>query len=67
MKTLTISVEGMMCDHCKMHVEEACKTIKNVVDAKASVNDKNVTISYETEIDVDAIKQAINKAGYRAY
>ncbi len=66
MKTLTISVEGMMCDHCKMHVEEACKTIKNVVDAKASVNDKNVTISYETEIDVDAIKQAINKAGYKA-
>ena len=64
MNNVVIGVGGMMCKHCKAHVEEACKKIANVVDAVASLEDKNVVVTYQGEVNVDAIKQAIQQAGY---
>ncbi len=65
-KTMELVVEGMMCGHCKMHVENACKGVKNVIDAVASVENKNVVITYQDEVDKDAIISAIKNAGYEA-
>ncbi len=64
MKTLKIHVEGMMCDHCKMHVENACKKVPNVVSAEASLENKEVVLSYEQNISVAEVLKNIEEAGY---
>ena len=57
-----IKVEGMMCNHCKMHVEKACKAVPGTVDAVVDLQAKNVTVTGTA--DVEALKKAITDAGY---
>ena len=57
-----IKVEGMMCNHCKMHVEKACKAVPGTTDAVVDLQAKNVTVTGDA--DVAALKQAIADAGY---
>lgn len=64
LKTLVLNVDGMMCNHCKEHVEKACLQVANVLKAEASLEKKNVTISYENDVDVNLISNAIKEAGY---
>ena len=62
MKTV-IHVEGMMCGHCKMHVENACKGVPGVTDAVVDLAAKNVTVTGDA--DLTALKAAITEAGYQ--
>ena len=57
-----IMVEGMMCKHCKAHVEKACKGVEGTVDAVVDLAAKNVTVTGTA--DVEALKAAIVEAGY---
>ena len=66
MKELVINVEGMMCMHCVKHVEDACKKVSGVVDAKASLDNKNVVVSYDGDINKEEIVNNIVSAGYEA-
>ena len=61
MKTV-IKVNGMMCGHCKAHVETACKGVPGVTDAVVDLDAKNVTVTGDA--DVAALKKAITDAGY---
>ena len=63
--SITIKVDGMMCEHCVKTVEDVCKNIKNVYNAKASLENNNVVIEYNKKINLKKIKSAIEKAGYR--
>ena len=64
-KTVTISVEGMMCNNCKAHVEKALLALKGVKSAEASVENKNVTVVAKESLSDDAIAAAIVAAGYK--
>ena len=66
MKTIILNVEGMMCAHCKMHVENAAKSVNGVKNAEASLEKKNVTIDYEDQMNVDEVIAKIKEAGYEA-
>lgn len=66
MQTKVIYVDGMMCTHCKAHVEEACKKVPGVSDAVVSLQDKNVTVICEEKVTDEALKQSIKEAGYEA-
>ena len=57
-----ILVEGMMCKHCKAHVEKACKAVEGTVDAVVDLAAKNVTVTGTAS--VEALKAAIVEAGY---
>ena len=57
-----IKVEGMMCNHCKAHVENACKAVAGTVDAVVDLQAKQVTVTGTAS--VDALKNAIADAGY---
>ena len=61
---IKLNVEGMMCGHCKAHVEEACKSVKNVDEAIAALENKDVVVTYHDYVSVDDLKSAITKAGY---
>ena len=66
MQTKVIYVDGMMCNHCKAHVEEVCKKVPGVSDAVVSLQDKNVTVTCEEKVTDEALKQSIKEAGYEA-
>ena len=64
-KTVTLSVEGMMCNNCKAHVERALLALKGVKSAEASVDSKSVTVVAKASLSDDAISAAIVAAGYK--
>ncbi len=64
-KTVVISVEGMMCNNCKSHVERALLGVKGVRSAEASTEAKNVTVTAKENVSEDTLKAAITAAGYK--
>ena len=61
-KKTVIHVNGMMCSHCKAHVESACMSVTGVEDAVVNLQEKQVTVTGVA--DIDALKKAIIDAGY---
>lgn len=64
MTTKNISIEGMMCEHCEMHVKEALEALSGVSEAKVSHKDGSAVITYEGAIEDTAITAAVEEAGY---
>ena len=62
--TMKISVKGMMCEHCEMHVRKALEAIDGVTSATASHKDAIAIFETAKTIDESLIKVAIEKAGY---
>ena len=60
--TTVISVEGMMCTHCKARVEKVCKEIPGVENAVVDLAAKTVTVTGNA--DIAAVKKAITDADY---
>ena len=65
MKTITLNVTGMTCNHCVMHVANALKELDGVADAKVSLADKKAEVSFdETKVDKAKMAEAVKEAGY---
>jgi len=64
--TKTILVEGMMCNHCKAHVETALKGVEGVINAEANLENKSATVTLSQDIDVNVLIDAVKNAGYDA-
>ena len=60
-KTIEISVEGMMCEHCAAHVKEALEKIEGVNAAKVDLANKKVSIKTKADL-TDEVLEQINKA-----
>ena len=63
-KKKTLTVEGMTCHHCEMAVEKALSEISNVKSAKADHSNKTVLVQYKGELDINLVKEKVEKAGY---
>ncbi|MBP3771383.1 MAG: heavy-metal-associated domain-containing protein [Treponema sp.] len=61
-----ISINGMMCEHCEMHVKKALEALDFVETAKASHEAKEavVTLKNGASLDEEAVKKAVEDAGY---
>lgn len=59
------NVEGMMCNHCKAHVEEACMKLEGVSNAEASLENKCVKITCDDRVTDESVVNAITAAGYK--
>lgn len=59
-----ISVEGMTCEMCEHHVENALKKIKGVVEAKADHTTGKVNMTCSAAPDEETVKKAISEADY---
>lgn len=65
MANALIGVEGMHCNHCKMAVEQALKTLDGVKEASADLASKTVSIEFDSTVITDSeLKQTISDAGY---
>jgi copper chaperone len=64
-ETLTYSVPGMHCGHCKAAVERELSAVEGVAAVEADLDSKRVTVSGRSLSD-DALREAIEEAGYEA-
>lgn len=61
--TITLGIEGMMCEHCKKHVEEALAKLP-ASSVSVDLAGKSAVITTDGDITDDTLKQAIADAGY---
>ena len=62
-----ISIEGMMCEHCKKRVEDALGAVKGVKSADVSLEGKCAEVEYaEGKTTPEALAAAVTAAGYTA-
>ena len=61
---IVLSVEGMMCNKCAAHVEEAVKKLSGVKKVNVSLEEKKVSVLCKEGIDEELIRKAITDAGY---
>lgn len=62
--TKKISIEGMSCQHCVHHVQEALKELDGVKSAKVSLEGKSAEIELDHDVDDEKIRAAVDEAGY---
>jgi Cu2+-exporting ATPase len=62
----TINVEGMMCNHCVAHVTKALEGVEGVEKARVSLDDKNAVVELSSDVDDQALIDAVVDAGYEA-
>lgn len=65
MNELTLQIEGMSCDHCVRHVTKALQGTPGITVKQVRVG--SATVDYDGRPEsLDAIVQAIDRAGYTA-
>lgn len=64
MSEKTLSVQGMMCDHCVAHVTKALQGVAGVSNVEVSLADKSAKLEATPEVSDEALKAAVADAGY---
>ncbi len=64
MSTTTITVEGMSCGGCANSVRAELTHIPGVVEVNVDITSGTVTIASDAPVDGDAIRAAVEEAGY---
>lgn len=65
MDKITIRVEGMSCQHCLKAVEGALTALEGVSEARVSLQEGNVAVSYDSaRVSPAEMKAAIEGQGY---
>jgi Cu+-exporting ATPase len=66
-KNITIPIGGMTCASCAQRIEKAIKKLDGVTTVSVNFATEKATIAYEPQkVRLSAIKEAIEKAGYKA-
>lgn len=60
--TAVYTVEGMHCNHCKAAVEKAVGSLKGVSSAEVNLGAKTITVTGTA--DADAVRKAVEQAGF---
>ena len=60
-----ITIEGMMCEHCKAKVEKSLLELAGITKVKVSLKDKTATIYSSVSIPDEDIIDTINKLDYK--
>ena len=61
--TPVMGVDGMTCQNCQRHVENALNTLPDTL-AEVNLGARNVTVWTKADADEEVIRKAIRDAGY---
>ncbi len=61
----TISIEGMMCNHCSSSVKKSLEALPNVSDVEVSLEDKCATLNTSDDSSDTLLKAAVESAGFK--
>ncbi len=67
LQTVQLDIQGMTCTGCEKHVEHNALQLDGVFEAKASYEESNASIKFDTRVNnIDVISAAIEKGtGYK--
>ena len=60
-----LSIEGMSCKHCVMHVKEALSGLEGAKHIKVDLSQNSAVLDVPDSITDDDIKNAVSDAGYK--
>jgi Cu2+-exporting ATPase/Cu+-exporting ATPase len=60
-----LKIEGMMCNHCVMHVQKALAAVPGVAEVTVSLDEKNAKVKLKQNVADETFKTAIEDAGYQ--
>jgi copper chaperone len=64
--TITLSVQGMTCNHCKMSVTNALTELEGVQNVEVHLQEGTVNVEYDDSKvgDIEKMKEVIEDQGY---
>jgi copper ion binding protein len=66
-RTVTVPVEGMICQICAGRVKSTLKDIRGVDEVDVSLEKRHAVVRYDAEtVTPDELARAIKKLGYKA-
>jgi len=60
-----LKIEGMMCNHCVMHVQKTLAAIPGVAEVTVGLEEKNAKVKLNQNVADEVFKTAIEDAGYQ--
>jgi copper chaperone len=60
----TVKIKGMSCQHCVMAVTKALSGLAGVKDVQVDLKKGEATFAEEKAVEMQAIRDAIAKAGF---
>ena len=63
-QVLQIPIAGMTCDHCVAAIRSAVGQVDGVTDVAVDLPSGEVTVTADTAPDRDALRAAVEDAGY---
>ena len=60
-----LKIEGMMCNHCVMHVQKTLAAIPGVAEVTVRLDEKNAKVKLNQNVADEVFKTAIEDAGYQ--
>jgi len=64
MTTTTLKIQGMTCPHCAQRVKESLESLTGILAAHVSLQTGEAVIDHGDELSRDAMRKAIEQAGY---
>ena len=65
MSTAVFTVSGMSCGHCEKSVSEELSSLPGVTGVAADAKAGTVTVASEHPLEDDAVRAAVDEAGYQ--
>jgi heavy metal translocating P-type ATPase len=65
-KTVKIKIDGMMCNHCRMHAEKALAAVEGVASVSVTLEDGMAVVKAARSVSDEALVKAVVDAGYEA-
>lgn len=65
MKTLNLTVDGMMCGGCSARLQRVLEALPQVESCKADHVTKAVELVLKEDLPLDAIRKAVEAAGFK--
>lgn len=59
-----LSVDGMMCSHCQMHVQKALEAVDGVQEVVVDLEKKEAVVSLSKDVPDETLMNAVTEAGY---
>lgn len=60
-----LKIEGMMCNHCVMHVQKTLAAIPGVAEVTVRLDEKNAKVKLNQDVTDEVFKTVIEDAGYQ--
>lgn len=60
-----LKIEGMMCNHCVMHVEKALAATPGIAEVKVNLENKEARVKLNREVSDEVFKTLIENEGYQ--